>query len=263
MANSMDAFLYAIRKQESGGNYKIVNSSSGALGAYQIMPYHVADWTKQAIGHSLTAQQYLADPAAQDAVARVILGGYYSKYGPAGAAAMWYSGQSNPNKTYGNPPVYKYVASVLAIMGTSAAASAGGLDSGVYTTPSGGTATPASDTSHADCLWGVNLPVVGFTCILTQGQGRAIKGALLLVAATVVGGAGLIILSAYGLKKSGALDTAAAAASVVPGAGAVAGKLAAGSARIKATPQPTPKKKPKAAPEKPKAAPEKQEESAP
>ena len=114
-----DTFLWAVRKQESGGNYSSVNSSSGALGAYQVMPSNVASWTKRSLGHSLTAAQFLADPAAQDAVASTILGGYYDQYGAAGAASVWYSGQPDPTKTYGSPPVWQYVKDVLQHMGTA------------------------------------------------------------------------------------------------------------------------------------------------
>lgn len=119
MADNKASFLWAIKQQESGGNYNVVNSSSGALGAYQVMPSNVADWTRQALGHSLTPQQYLASPSAQDAVANTILGGYYEKYGADGAAAMWYSGQPDPNKNFGNPPVRTYVQQVLSRMNTS------------------------------------------------------------------------------------------------------------------------------------------------
>jgi hypothetical protein len=123
VADNKQSFLWAIKQQESGGNYNSVNSSSGALGAYQVMPANVASWTQQALGYSLSPQQYLSNPGAQDAVANTILGGYYDKYGAGGAAAMWYSGQPDPNKTYGDPPVYDYVKEVLGRMGSSPPAS--------------------------------------------------------------------------------------------------------------------------------------------
>lgn len=112
-----EKFLAAERQQESGGNYQIVNPSSGALGAYQVMPANLPSWLREAGEPQMTPYQYLHNPAAQDRVAFVILGGYYDRYGPAGAAAMWYSGQPDPNKTYGDPPVYVYVRDVLALMG--------------------------------------------------------------------------------------------------------------------------------------------------
>lgn len=116
MADTKASFLWAVKQQESGGDYSVVNSSSGAIGAYQVMPSNVASWTKQALGYSLTPAQFRGNPAAQDAVANSILGGYYDQYGARGAAAMWYSGQPDPSKTYGDPPVYKYVNDVLSKM---------------------------------------------------------------------------------------------------------------------------------------------------
>lgn len=117
MANpSFDAFFWAISKQESGGNYGAVGvwvKGDRAYGKYQVMGANIPSWTKKYWGKSLTPQQFLSNSKAQEAVARGVLQGYYNKYGAKGAAAMWYSGQSNPNKTYGNPPVYKYVNSVI------------------------------------------------------------------------------------------------------------------------------------------------------
>lgn len=114
--NTKKRFLAAERQQESGGNYQVVNPGSGALGAYQVMPGNLPGWLREAGLPPLSPYAYLHDPAAQDRLAWVILGGYYDTYGPAGAAAMWYSGQPDPNKTYGNPPVYQYVADVIALM---------------------------------------------------------------------------------------------------------------------------------------------------
>lgn len=108
-------FLWGLREQETGGikdRYSIVNSI-GAVGAYQVLKSNVPSWTKMTFGKSYTWQKFRDSPAIQDAVAQKILGGYFDKYGPRGAAAMWYSGQSDPNKTYGNPPVKTYVSSVM------------------------------------------------------------------------------------------------------------------------------------------------------
>lgn len=116
------AFIQAVGIQESGGNYSDVNHGSGALGKYQVMPSNVASWTQRALGHSLTPEQFLQNPAAQDAVANTILGGYYDKYGPQGAAAAWYAGESN-HRLYddtapqnGGPSIASYVDSVLGHM---------------------------------------------------------------------------------------------------------------------------------------------------
>jgi Transglycosylase SLT domain len=115
--SGLDDFLAAIAQVESGGNYSAHNPS-GALGKYQVMAGNVPGWTKRALGYSETPDQFLHDPAAQEAVARTILGGYYQQYGPEGAAAMWFSGQPNPNSTAsdGGNTVRQYVNKVLAAM---------------------------------------------------------------------------------------------------------------------------------------------------
>lgn len=239
-----DAFLWAIGQQESGGHYNRVNSSSGALGKYQVMPYHLKggnEWAGRTFGRAVSRSEFLASPAMQEQMAHKVLGGYYRSHGPAGAAALWYSGQPDPTKSYGNPPVYQYVNSVLALMRKApkdAGDVPGNVDPG---TGSGGTADATqagfgSTKKPADCQWGFSIGV-GYVCVLTKGQARAVLGSLLLLSGGVVGAAGLIILSAYGLKKSGALDAAASAAAVVPGAGGLAAKAASASATLKRGPK--------------------------
>lgn len=249
-----DAFLWAIGQQESGGHYTRVNASSGALGKYQVMPYHLKggnEWAGRTFGRAVSRSEFLNSPAMQEQMAHKILGGYYRSHGPAGAAALWYSGQPDPTKTYGSPPVYQYVNSVLALM-KKAPGDAGDVPGNVDPGGSGGS-TDATQTGFgstdkpADCLFGFPIGI-GYVCVLTKGQGRAILGSLLLVAGGIVSSAGLIILSAYGLKKSGALDAAASAAAVVPGAGGLAAKAAGASAALKSGPKPRPK--PKAEPGK-------------
>jgi hypothetical protein len=109
-------FIWAVGIQESGGSYDAINSVSGALGRWQVMPANVPGWTAKAVGHSLTSSQFYHSHYAQDRVAWVILGGDYDTYGARGAAAVWYSGQPDWHATYGNPPVYAYVDSIIAIM---------------------------------------------------------------------------------------------------------------------------------------------------
>lgn len=127
MATSLDQLLYGIRQVESGGNYSVVNSI-GAVGAYQVMKANIPSWTKRALGYSMTWQQFRNSRSAQDTVARVILGGYYKKYGAAGAASMWFSGQPNPNKTTsdGYNTVRQYVSKVLAASGGGSIAGTSG-----------------------------------------------------------------------------------------------------------------------------------------
>lgn len=105
-------------------------------------------------------------------------------------------------------------------------------------------ATPASYKDDPTCLFGLDLPVAGGVCILSKGQARAILGSLLIGAGGIVAAGGLIILAAYGLKSSGALEGVAKAAQVVPGAGGLAARAVAGSGALKAGPKPRPRPKP-------------------
>lgn len=252
-ASSLDAFLWAISQEESGGRYLPWKGGNTAIGKYQVMPGNVANWTQEALGHSLTPSQYANSPSAQEAVARKILGGYYQQYGAAGAAAMWFSGQPNPNSTAsdGNTDVRGYVSNVLSLMGR-APAGGGTVGDGVYTNGSDASynATPASYHDDPKCLIGMDIPLVGGVCLLSKGQARAIEGGLLLVAGGLVAAAGLIVLASYGLKATGALEGVAKAAAVVPGAGGLASRAISASGALKAGPKPRAKepKAPKPAP---------------
>lgn len=254
-ASSLDAFLWAIGQEESGGNYHAHNAG-GALGKYQIMPVHLQggnEWAGKVFGHAVSESQFLNSPSMQEQMAHQILGRYYQKYGPAGAAAAWLTGSpdvnANVSDSNGTTP-RKYVANVLALMAKAPAnaGSTGSTNDGVYrpgdTTGGTTTATQASYNDDPKCLFGFDIPLVGPVCILTKGQARAIEGGLLLLAGGIVAGAGLIILASYGLKATGALQGVANAAAVVPGAGGLAAKAmsASGALKPKARPTPTPKK---------------------
>lgn len=121
--SSFDQFMNSISQQESGGNYHAVNGDSGALGKYQIMPGNLKSWSKQALGHSITASQFLNSPALQEQIARYQMQQYYNKWGPRGAAIAWYAGPGavnsrNLNKSQGKyPTISGYVASVLRRLG--------------------------------------------------------------------------------------------------------------------------------------------------
>ncbi len=127
MAITLDQLLYGIRQVESGGNYSVVNSI-GAVGAYQVMKGNIPEWTKQALGYSMTWQQFRDSRAAQDAVARYKLGKFFAKYGAEGAASMWFSGQPNPNssRSDGGNTVRQYVNKVIAASGGGSLTSGGG-----------------------------------------------------------------------------------------------------------------------------------------
>jgi hypothetical protein len=91
-AVSIEDFKKAITNQESG-NYKAVNKDSGALGAYQIMPYHLAQ-----IGlngdDAADRQKYLDTPALQDQLFNKMIDASSATYGgdTRKMAAAYYGG---------------------------------------------------------------------------------------------------------------------------------------------------------------------------
>lgn len=97
-AGAMGAFRNAISSIESGGNYGITGpvtkSGDRAYGKYQVMGANIPSWTKEALGQTLTPEQFLASPEAQDAVFDHRFGGYVQKYGNAqDAASAWFTGR--------------------------------------------------------------------------------------------------------------------------------------------------------------------------
>jgi hypothetical protein len=118
--------MRAIRGQESGGDYQVINKDSGAMGGYQIMPFNIfggSEWDRKALGRDVGRSEFLSNPGIQDAIAKWQLGNYLRKYGAAGAAVAWYGGEgsvknmhSRTTQTGGYPSLYEYWQSVLSKM---------------------------------------------------------------------------------------------------------------------------------------------------
>jgi hypothetical protein len=94
----------AIAGIESGGKYDalgpVTKTGDRAYGKYQVMGANVGPWSKQHLGQEMTADQFLQNPQAQDAVFNGQFGSYAQKYGPEGAAKAWFAGErgmNNPN----------------------------------------------------------------------------------------------------------------------------------------------------------------------
>lgn len=92
----------AIKRIESGGGKyhllgPVTRTGDRAYGAYQVMGNNIPSWSKAALGQSMTPQQFLSDPAAQDAVFNHRFGQYVNKYGPQGAARAWFAGEGGMN----------------------------------------------------------------------------------------------------------------------------------------------------------------------
>ena len=95
----------AIGQYESGGNYRAVGkkTSSGdvAYGKYQIMGANIPSWTREALGYSMTPQQFLNNATAQDKVAEYKINQYMQKYGNVqDVATAWFAGEGAVGKNY-------------------------------------------------------------------------------------------------------------------------------------------------------------------
>lgn len=97
----------AIGAFESKNNYSsfpsfTVTDKSGntgtPLGRYQVMSYNLPNWLAQAGLPSMTPQEFVANPKAQDQVFDKIFGGYMDKYGSFNSAVKaWFGGEGSVN----------------------------------------------------------------------------------------------------------------------------------------------------------------------
>lgn len=92
----------AVAAKESGGNYKAIGpvvqkglyKGQQALGKYQVMPGNLAQWSKLALGRSVTPQEFLSNPQLQDAIVQDQFARNIRKYGNIeDAVSTWFSGQ--------------------------------------------------------------------------------------------------------------------------------------------------------------------------
>jgi hypothetical protein len=98
---SAGGFGDAIAGIESGGKYDALGpqtrTGDRAYGKYQVMGANVPEWTKAHLGRSMTPDEFLADPKAQDAVFQGQFGQYAQRHGPEGAARAWFAGEGGMN----------------------------------------------------------------------------------------------------------------------------------------------------------------------
>jgi hypothetical protein len=99
----------AVSGLESGGDYeavgRVTKTGDRAYGKYQVMGANVPEWTEATLGKSMTPEEFLKNPEAQEAVFKNKFGEYTQKYGPTGAAKAWFAGErgmNNPNATDAN-----------------------------------------------------------------------------------------------------------------------------------------------------------------
>lgn len=97
-AVSIGSAKEAIGRFESGNNYQSLGvqipGRGQALGKYQVMPENLGPWLKDAGLPSMTPQEFLNSPSAQDKVFETKFGQFMTQTGNFNdAASMWFSGK--------------------------------------------------------------------------------------------------------------------------------------------------------------------------
>lgn len=106
--NKLPMVMAGIAHVESGGSkdpYTLISKPSRngdrAYGKYQIMGNNIPSWSKMAIGQSMTPEQFMSDPAAQERIAAFMINQNLKRgYSPEDAASIWFSGR--PQAKAGN-----------------------------------------------------------------------------------------------------------------------------------------------------------------
>jgi len=100
----VEEWLQRVARNESGGRkdaYTLVGERSRRgdypYGKYQVMGENVPNWTQAYLGKKMTPDEFLANPDAQEQVARARGSEYIAKYGPDGAARAWFAGEKGMN----------------------------------------------------------------------------------------------------------------------------------------------------------------------
>ena len=119
-----------VARVESGGNYGAIGPEvkrkdgvDHAYGKYQVMGRNIPSWTKQALGRSLTPQEFLNDQDAQEAVFEDQFKRNIAKYGSLeDAVSVWFSGRPLAQATKAgardvNMGVQDYVGKVMGGVG--------------------------------------------------------------------------------------------------------------------------------------------------
>jgi len=114
--------LRALATIESSGNYGALGpvmergsyKGDRAYGKYQVMGRNIPSWTKEALGVSMTPDDFLKDTKAQDAVAAHFMKKAYQQHGTwEDAASVWFTGRplsKAGNASDGFTDVQTYVA---------------------------------------------------------------------------------------------------------------------------------------------------------
>lgn len=104
----------AIIGQESSANFRAINPHSGALGYAQIMPANLPSWSREALGYSVSRDEFLNNPSLQLAIIDYKLNQYWQQslwvsngnedLAILRVASWWYSGK--PDRYSSTQPQY-------------------------------------------------------------------------------------------------------------------------------------------------------------
>lgn len=103
-AGPMTRYRDAIASIESAGrgDYAAIGPRHArlgrALGRYQIMEANIGPWSREALGREVSADEFMLNPAIQDAIFDHKFGGYLQQFGEEGAAQAWFAGPGGVGK---------------------------------------------------------------------------------------------------------------------------------------------------------------------
>lgn len=101
--NQLTAMAQAIKDIESsGGDYSIRGpvvargryAGERAMGAYQVMPGNLPQWSRQALGREVTEEEFMESPEIQDTIFFDQMARNYRRHGTwEDAASVWFTGR--------------------------------------------------------------------------------------------------------------------------------------------------------------------------
>lgn len=170
--SNLDRAREAIAAIESrgSGDYRAVGprtrSGNRAYGRYQVMDFNIPSWTREALGRSLTVQEFLNCPTCQDQVFNHVFSGYANRYGGyENAARVWFGGPgalNNGSRSDGYTTIDAYAARFNRNFGTA-------VPFGGVTTSYTGNSSPFQNLSpFSDLLSGSGSPNSGGGGIMGQ-----------------------------------------------------------------------------------------------
>lgn len=176
LSDAIEKSRQAISQIESGspnGNYFAqgpLTRYGRCLGRYQVCPVNIPQWTREALGRSLSASEFLNCPSCQDKVFEYKFGQYIKQFGsPENAAKAWFAGPGYAKKSLstsdGGSTIAQYAAKFSNLY-SGAAVPFGGIAS-AYT---GGSGSPFGNISNFLGNGVTPRPVSPLTAAIPVGQ---------------------------------------------------------------------------------------------